>query len=133
MSTTLAIAGDVLTQWGTVALAADTDLSPTNAADPNLNLALWSSIAGVIAPFLVAFVNQPTWPPLVRALMTVLVSVGLGAATAAAEGRLTGQRWTTAALIVGAAAVASYQHLWKRPALALEGATALGGRHRAEP
>lgn len=133
MSSTLALAGDVLTQWGTVALAADTDLSPTNAADPNLNLTLWASIAGVIAPFLVALVNQPQWPPLLRALMTVLVSVGLGAATAAAEGRLTGVRWTTAALIVGAAAVATYQMLWKRPALALENATAISGRHRAEP
>ena len=65
--------------------------------------------------------------------MTVLVSVGLGAATAAAEGRLTGVRWTTAALIVGGAAVATYQLLWKKPAVAFEAATAVGGRHRAEP
>jgi hypothetical protein len=129
---TLALVGDVINAHGFVVLAAGDDLSPTNAADPNLNLTLWASIAGVIAPFLVALVNQPHWAPLVRALMTVAVSVGLGAATAAVEGRLTGVRWTTAALIIGGAAVASYQMLWKRPALELESASS-GGRHRATP
>jgi peptidoglycan/LPS O-acetylase OafA/YrhL len=123
MSQTLALVGDVIGSHGFVVLAAGDDLSPTNATDPNLNLTLWASIAGVIAPFLVALVNQPQWPPFARAIMTLLVSVGLGAATAAVEGRLTGTRWTTAALIVAAAAVASYKTLWRQPAAALEAAT----------
>lgn len=120
MSATLALVGDVIGQHGFVVLAAGDDLTPSNAAAPNLNLALWSSIAGVVAPFLVALVNQPQWSSLVRALMTVLVSVGLGAATAAAEGKFTGARWTTAALIIGGAAVATYKTLWAKPAAALE-------------
>lgn len=126
---TLALVGDILTAHGHLVVAADTDLSPTNAAAPNLNLTLWSSIAGLVTPFLVALVNQPHWAPIVRALMTVLVSVGLGAATAAVEGQLTGVRWTTAALLIGGAAVASYKTLWSNPAHQLE--LASSGRHRA--
>lgn len=127
MSATLALVGTVLDVHGFTVLAGGDDLAPTNAVDPNLNLALWSSITGVVAPFLVAIVNQPRWAPLVRALVTVLISVGLGAATAAVEGKLTGARWTTAALIIGAAAVASYKTLWAKPAAALEQATSTGG------
>lgn len=117
---TLALVGDVIGAHGFVVLAGGDDLSPTNAADANLNLTLWSSIAGVITPFLVALINQPRWSPLVRALTTVLVSIGLGAAAAAVEGRLTGVRWTTAALVIGASAVASYKLLWATPAKQLE-------------
>jgi hypothetical protein len=129
---TLALVGDVISAHGFVVLAAGDDLAPTNAADPNLNLTLWASIAGVVAPFLVALVNQPHWAPIWRAVMTIAVSVGLGAATAAVEGRLNGVRWTTAALVIGGAAVASYQTLWKNVAPAIESATS-SGRHRAEP
>jgi hypothetical protein len=128
----LALAGDVLSAHGLLLLAAEDTLAPTNAADANLNLTLWASIAGVITPFLVALINQPHWAPLIRALMTVAVSIGLGAATAAVEGHLTGVRWTTAALIIGADAVSSYKLLWQQPAHRLELATS-GGRHRAEP
>lgn len=122
MSATLALVGDVW-QHGHLVLAAGDDLAPTNAADPNLNLTLWSSILGVATPFLVAIINQPKWSPLIRALVTVLVSAGLGAATAAVEGKLTGARWTTAALVIGAAAVASYKLLWATPAAQLEAAS----------
>lgn len=128
---TLALAGDVLTQWGTVVLAADTDLSPTNAADPNLNLTLWSGIAGFLTPLLVALVQQPTWPPFVRAIITLVASVLIGAATTSLEGRLTGERWVTSALLIATAAIGTYQTLWKNVAPQLEAATS--ARHRAEP
>ena len=120
---TLALIGEVI--------AAGDTLAPTGTDDPNLNLTLWSSITGLAAPFLIALINQPHWAPVVRALMTVAVAVGLGAGTAAVEGQLTGVRWTTAALVIGGAAVASYKLLWHQPAAALEGASS--GRHRAEP
>lgn len=129
MSTTLTLVGDVISAHGFTVLAATDDLAPTNAADPNLNLTLWSSIAGVITPFIVALINQPQWSALVRALMTVAASIGLGAATAAVEGQLTGVRWTTAALVIGGAAVASYKLLWQTPARQLE--LASSGRHAA--
>lgn len=125
MSTTLALIGDVM-QHGRVILAAGDDLSPSNAADANLNLALWSTIAGTLTPFLVAFINQPKWSSYVRALMTVLVSVGIGAVTAAWEGRLDGTRWTTATLVVLAAAVGTYHTLWRSAAPAFEQATSPG-------
>lgn len=128
---TLALAGDVLNQLGTVVLSAD-GLAPTNDADPNLNLTLWSSIAGVITPLIVALINQPQWPSFVRAVMTLAFSVLIGAATTALEGRLTTERWVTSALLVGAAAVGTYQTLWKNTAPAIEAATS-SGQHRAEP
>lgn len=120
----LVLVGDVL-QHGYVVLAEGADLSPSNATDPTLNLALWSTIAGTLTPFAVAFINQPKWSPLVRALMTVLVSVGIGCASAALEGRLDGARWTTSTLIVLAAAVGTYHTLWRSVAPAFEEATRL--------
>lgn len=127
----LALAGDALTQWGSVTLATDT-LAPTNAADPNLNLTLWSGIAGFLAPLLVALIQQPTWPPFVRALVALAASGGLAAVTTALEGRLTGERWVTSALLVAAAAIGTYQTLWKNVAPQLEAATSTG-RHHAAP
>lgn len=121
----LVLVGDVL-QHGYVVLAEGADLSPSNSAEPNLNLALWSGIAGFAAPLLVAVINQPRWSPFVRALLTVAFCVGVAALTAAIEGRLTGARWTTATLTVLAAAVASYQTLWKNVAPQIEAATSPG-------
>lgn len=120
----LILAGDVLTQWGTVALAAgDTDLSATNAAQPNLNLAMWSGIAGFLAPLLVALVQQPTWPSFVRALVLLAGSIGLASVTAALEGKLTGERWVAASLLIASTAIVTYQSLWKNVAPQLEAAT----------
>lgn len=112
MSVTLQLAGAVL--------AAGDDLSPSNAGAVNLNLTLWSAIAGTVTPFLVAVVNQPRWSPLIRALLTVAVSLGIGAATAALEGRLDGTRWVTSALVVLTAAVGTYHTLWRNVAPKLE-------------
>lgn len=125
MSTTLALVGDVM-QHGRVILAAGDDLSPSNAADVNLNLALWSTIAGTLTPFVVAIINQPKWSPFVRALLTVLVSLGVGAATTALEGKLDGARLVTSVLVVLAAAVGTYHTLWRNVAPQLESATSPG-------
>ncbi len=108
--------------------AADTDLSPTGAVDPNLNLTLWSTITGFAAPLLVAVVNQPRWSPFVRALITVAVSIGLAAITTSLEGQITGTRWVTSTLLVLAAAVGTYQTLWKNVAPSIEAATSTGSR-----
>jgi hypothetical protein len=115
----LVLAGDVLNQY--VVLAAD--LGPTNAADPNLNLGLWSTVAGFLTPLAVAVINQPRWSPFVRALLTVVFCVAVAAATTALEGKLDGDRWLTSSLLVLVAAITSYQTLWKNVAPAVESAT----------
>lgn len=132
MSTTLALVGDVLSQHGQAVLAAARDdLTPTESASVNLNLTLWSGIASFITPLIVALVNQPRWSPIVRAIATVVVCLGMAAATAAVEGQFNGTRWTTAALLVLSGAVFWYQTIWKNVAPKLEAASSAGGRHRA--
>lgn len=121
---TLALLGDVLTQHGQVVLAVDGDQTAGDGV--SLNLALWSSIAGTITPFLVALVNQPRWSATVKALLTVLVSLGVGAVTSALEGNLDGARLVTSTLVVLAAAVSTYHTLWKTTATQIEAATAFG-------
>jgi hypothetical protein len=123
---TLALVGDVIGQHGLVLLAAGDDLSPSESSGVNLNLTLWSGIASFATPFLVALVNQPTWKPVVRVIITVLVSLGMAAATVAIEGKLTGVRWTTAVLVILAGAVFWYQTALKNVAPALEAASSPG-------
>ena len=123
----LALVGDV------ILAAADTDLSPTGAAAPNLNLTLWSTITGFGAPLIVAVINQPRMAPFVRALITVAVSVGLAAITTALEGQITGTRWVTSTLLVLVAAIGTYQTLWKNVAPRIEAATTSPAGRRADP
>ncbi|MCZ7478923.1 hypothetical protein [Micromonospora sp. WMMC273] len=82
------------------------------------DLAMWSLIVGFGMPPIVAVVNQPRWPGWVRALITILVCVAAGAITAYLDGSLTDRRWTTAALIVGVAAIGSYRAFWRPSGIA---------------
>lgn len=123
MSATLALIGDVFTAHGHPVLAAGGDLGPSESAAVNLNLGLWSTIAGFLTPLAVAVINQPRWTPFVRALLTVVFCLGVAAATTAVEGRLNEVRWTTATLIVLAAAIGTYETLWKNVAPRIEAAT----------
>jgi hypothetical protein len=116
---TIAYTADVLTQLSAVR----DDLAPTESAAVNLNLTLWSGIASFVTPLLVSLVNQPTWKPLVRLLVTVAIAIGMAAATVAAEGRLNGTRWTTATLLILGGAVLWYQTAFKNVAPALEAAS----------
>lgn len=123
MSTTLALVGSVLDARGHLVLAAPDDLAPTNSADPNLNLTLWSGIAGFFTPLIVAMINQPRWSSTVRALLTVLVCLGVAAATTALEGQIDSKRLVTSVLLVLTAAIGTYHTLWRNVAPALEQAT----------
>lgn len=116
MTTTLVLTGDL------VLAAADTSTSS--------DLAMWSGIASFATPILVAVINRPGWKPAARLLVTVLVSIVMGAATAATQGTLTGTRWTTSALLILAGAVVWYQTAFKTIAPTVEAATS-PGRHRA--
>ena len=123
-----ALAQDVL------AAAGDTGLSATNSAEPGLNLAMWSGIAGFLAPLLVALVQQPGWPSFVRALVLLAGSIGLASVTAALEGKLTGERWVASSLLIASTAIVTYQSLWKNVAPQLEAATSSrAGRPAPDP
>lgn len=96
------------------------------------DLTMYSALVGAGLPLLIAVINQPRWPGPARAIVTVLICVGVGAGTAWFSGALTGQRWLRAALIVGFAAVGTYQTLWRPSGIApgIERATALRGDYR---
>lgn len=117
-----ALAGEVLNQWGTVVWAEGPGDQVNGVGAPAgvPDLVMLSTLLGVLMPPLVAVVQQPRWSPVVRALVVIASSVGVGAVTAAVEGTLTGQRWTTAALIIGVAAVAAYRTFWHRAAAVIE-------------
>lgn len=123
MTTTFALVGAVLDARGHLVLAAPGDLEATDSSALTAQLEVFSSLAGLITPFIVALINRPSFSPFVRALVTIAASVGIGALTAAGEGQLNGVRWATAALTVLAAAVATYKFLFSQPATALELAT----------
>lgn len=95
------------------------------AAEPLPDLVMWSGLVGFGMPPLVAIINQATWASWVRAIVTLLLCVAAGAGTAYFDGNLTGQRWTTAALIVATAAIASYRMFWRPSGIApgIEAAT----------
>lgn len=120
MTITLALAAH-----GPLVLAVDPGgyLGPTNSPSLTPQLAVFSTIAGILTPFLVAIINQPRWSSFVRALIVIGSSVGIGALAAAGEGQLNGLRWSVAALNVLAAAVAAYGTLWRNAAPAVEAAT----------
>jgi uncharacterized membrane-anchored protein len=120
--TVTALAGEVLNQWGVVVLASGPGDQVNGIGAPAgvPDLVMFSALVGTFMPPLVAIVQQPRWSPIVRALVVILSSVGIGAVTASLEGQLTGQRWTTSALLVGTAAVAAYRLFWHRAAATIE-------------
>ncbi len=123
MSATVLV-GEVLNQWGVVVADGPGDnVNGIGAPAGVPDLVMFSALVGTFMPPLVAIVQQPRWSPIVRALVVVASCVGIGAVTASLEGQLTGQRWTTAALIVGTAAVAAYRLFWHRAAAQIEAKT----------
>lgn len=78
------------------------------------NLDMFSALAGVLLPVLVATVNRSHWPAWAKGVVVLVSSIGAGAATAALTGDLTGATWVQSALIVAGAAVTAYK-LWWQP------------------
>lgn len=81
-------------------------------------------LVGLLAPYLIALVNQPTFTPTGRKAVAVAVSVVLGAGLATAAGTF-GSGWTvlTAAATVLATSQAVYGRLFAASVAALEQAT----------
>src|ERR1700754_3690205 len=95
-----ALIGDVI-QHGQVVLAADGSTPPASVLS---DLDAWSLIFGAITPFIVAFISQSRWSPIIKSVLTVVVSLVVGGITAALQGDLTAGRWAHSALVVGVAA-----------------------------
>ena len=72
------------------------------------NLQLWSLVAGFFVPPVLAIIQQSGWPKHVRAGLTFVAALGVGAGTAYFQGNLTGRRFVEASLVVLVAAIATY-------------------------
>jgi len=121
MSTATVLVGEVINRAGDIILADPVDGLGAPAGIPDL--VMFAALVGTFMPPLVAIIQQPRWSPITRAIVVIVSCVLVGAGTAALEGQLTGQRWTTAALIVGTAAVTAYRMFWQRAATRIEYAT----------
>jgi hypothetical protein len=121
MSSSMVLVGEILDRAGDIVLAAPGDGLGAPAGIPDL--VMFAALVGTFMPPLVAVIQQPRWSPITRAIVVIVSCVLVGAGTAALEGQLTGQRWTTAALIVGTAAVTAYRMFWKPAATRIEYAT----------
>lgn len=78
------------------------------------DLDMWSAIVGALAPALVATINRVAWPAWLKGVVVIVVSIAGGGITAYLTGQLTAVTWTHAALVVAAAALATYR-LWWHP------------------
>ncbi len=92
------------------------------------DLEMWSLLVGVIAPPVVALIQQPSWTRPMRAIVTFLICLLLGAGTSYFMGHLTGKTWISCTLLILVATYSSYVALWKptKIAPAVESATSPG-------
>lgn len=92
----------------------------------------WSALLGLFTPYLVALVNQPSWPRQVRTGVAIAVSVVVGVATSAANGTFTHPLSTFGSVaIVLAASQAAYGRLFPAAVAAVERLTALRAGRQA--
>lgn len=86
---------------------------------------MWSLLVGALAPPGVAFIQQPGWSRPLRAAVTLLVCLLLGAGTAWFNGDLAARNLVSATLLVLVSTHSTYLAFWKptRIAGAIENAT----------
>lgn len=77
------------------------------------DIEMWNLIVGFAAPWVVAFINRPYWPPMAKALMAVFVSAVGGFVTTYLAGNLDGQTLVTSVLLVMVAMTSFYKGLWQ--------------------
>lgn len=92
------------------------------------NLEMWSLLVGIAAPVVLAIVQQPSWTRPMRAAVTFLLCLLLGAGTAYFNGDLSGKTWVSCTLLILVATYSSYVALWKptKIAPAIESSTSPG-------
>lgn len=94
------------------------------------NVVLVGLLVGSVTPLLTSLVQQPKWSKNVRIAVAVVVSVVVGFAIAAADGKLNPGNFFAVVMAVLVSAEAFYQKLWKPTGVApsVERATTLSAR-----
>lgn len=89
------------------------------------NLQMWSLLVGFLAPPLIAIVQQPKWGAGLRSVVTVIMCLIFGGATAYFEGSGDSSDRVGAVLLVTVAAMTFYKRFWTPTKIApkLEAAT----------
>lgn len=77
------------------------------------DLFMWTLIVGFFTPPVVAVIQQPKFSDAAKAVVTFLFCMLTAGVTVWLEGRLTGQRFVTAALIILVTAITAFKGLWK--------------------
>ena len=93
------------------------------------NIEMWALVAGFLSPPVIALIQQTHWREQLRALLTFVWSLVLGAITLWINGGFTGHRYVEVALTILVTAIATYKGLWKPTSIApkIEAATTIGG------
>lgn len=65
----------------------------------------WGTILGIVLPYLIAVVQQPTWTGTTRRIVAIVVSVLVGVVTAYVNGNLTNVAPTATSVLAAVAAV----------------------------
>ena len=81
------------------------------------DLQTWSLIIGALVPPIYAIVMQSRWSVTLRTIVSVFLSVIIGFGTAYFEGRLTGARFVTSALLITLTSITTYHTIWSRTAI----------------
>lgn len=80
------------------------------------DLEMWSGLVAFLLPLVIAVVQQPHFPPILRVIVMVVFCVVAALVTAALQGNLDWNRWYHSVLIIAIGTIAFYSGVWK-PAL----------------
>jgi len=96
-------------------------------------LQAWSAIIGFLAPIVIAWIQQPKWPDWLRAVVTFLFCLLVGAGNVWLNGDLSsGTDWVSAVGIIFVSAITAFKGFWKPTGIAdkMEATTSPGqGTH----
>ncbi|MEU6347228.1 hypothetical protein ABZ883_40550 [Streptomyces sp. NPDC046977] len=86
---------------------------------------LWAMFLGVVAPPVIAVVQQPRWTAPAKAFVMVLFAFGIGIGTAYYNGQFTGHTIAACVMIAVIATGAAYHAVWRPTGVApgIESAT----------
>ena len=82
------------------------------------NLQMWSLIVGAILPPFIAIVQQSGWQLWVRAVVTLVICIVVGAITTYLSGMFDPQDLITSILTILIAAIATYKGFWQPTGIA---------------
>lgn len=95
------------------------------APELGTNLYMWSFVVATVMPIITSLVISSTWSPQLKGVVSVIVSILLGAGTAYFAGQFDGVDATRAVLIIFFGGTFAHRQFWKPSGLgpAIEQAT----------